>query len=423
MSAGYIYSESDTAVTGSSQPAQTSRRQIFISNSLWFIAAGQIERVVGILLSFSLRWGLSLADIGVYSGLRLLLDNTSYSSLGVALGAVQKRPVLFASGNPAEAERLTNVAAGTNSITSGIYASALIIWGLYLTLFGKIQWGIGLICVGLMVVLKRRQDFQIAIMRSDGRFFSTSRIAIQVNFAFSIFMIAGILLFGFWGMLLGLFFGFVWQGILLAKADDSVFLQDTFDFRTACHLALTGLPILAMNSSWMLMGSLDRVLILGVMPDGETQAGYYSIAILATSWCQDVAGRISLVLYPEYQKNVGKGIDRGIILKQAEYGTMMLLGALMAVSLWIMPFCYYIIPQIFPRLSPGLAAFLTMLPGSIFFAAAWPIRQALIATGNSWAGTVVALIILIPQFLVLKSVCATRSISEVAMISSLFQML
>ncbi|MFM7132287.1 MAG: hypothetical protein ACKO0V_23315, partial [bacterium] len=88
-----------------------------------------------------------------------MLDNTSYSSLGVALGAIQKRPVLFASGNPAEAERLTNVAAGTNSITSGIYASALIIWGLYLTLFGKIQWGIGLICVGLMVVLKRRQDF------------------------------------------------------------------------------------------------------------------------------------------------------------------------------------------------------------------------------------------------------------------------
>lgn len=423
VSAGVHLTDSNNTRVSSYQPATATQHENLISNSLWYIAAGQIERVVGILLSFSLRWGLSPADIGIYSGLRFLLDNTSYSSLGVALGAVQKRPVLIASGHSAEAERLTDIASGTNSITSGLYATGLIIWGLYLIFFGKMQWGVGLILIGLMVIMKRRQDFQIAIMRSESRFFSTSKIAIQVNFAFSIFMITGILLYGFWGILIGLFSGFIFQGLLLAKVEKSIPLHDKLDFRTACHLALVGLPILAMNSSWMLVGTLDRVLILGQMPDGETQAGYYSIAILATSWCQDMAGRFSLVLYPEYQRAVGKGVDRSKILQKSEFGAMFVMSCLITVALWITPVCFYIIPQIFPGLSPGVAAFVTMLPGSISFAAAWPIRQALIAVGKPWAGTTVGVLVLIPEYYVLKNACVTKSISEIARISSLFQAL
>ena len=54
-----------------------------------------------------LRRPLTRADIlGVYTGLRLYLDNTNRSSLGVGLGAVQEIPVLRAQGREAEAQRI-----------------------------------------------------------------------------------------------------------------------------------------------------------------------------------------------------------------------------------------------------------------------------------------------------------------------------
>lgn len=106
VSAGVNLSESGNSGTSSIQKLVAHPAQRIIKNSLWYIAAGQIERISGIVLSFSLRWGLSPADIGIYSGLRFFLDNTSYSSLGVALGAVQKRPILIAAGQSVEAERL-----------------------------------------------------------------------------------------------------------------------------------------------------------------------------------------------------------------------------------------------------------------------------------------------------------------------------
>ena len=57
--------------------------------------------------------------------MRLYLDNTNRSSLGVGLGAVQEIPILRAAGRAAEARRVTDIAYTTNTLTCLIYAAAL----------------------------------------------------------------------------------------------------------------------------------------------------------------------------------------------------------------------------------------------------------------------------------------------------------
>ena len=99
-----------------------------VRDSLIVSLAGQVERVLGTLTSFILRWGLDPARLGVYTGLRLYLDNTNRSSLGVSLGAVQEIPVLRAAGMEEEARRLADIAHTTNTLTCIIYAMALLIW-------------------------------------------------------------------------------------------------------------------------------------------------------------------------------------------------------------------------------------------------------------------------------------------------------
>ncbi len=91
---------------------------------------GQVERLLGTITAFALRWGLEPASLGVYTGLRLFLDQTNRSSLGVGLGAVQEIPILRAAGRHAEAQRLANVAYTTNTITCAIYALGLVLFAL-----------------------------------------------------------------------------------------------------------------------------------------------------------------------------------------------------------------------------------------------------------------------------------------------------
>ena len=138
-----------------------------LRHSLWLTLVGQVERVVGLFVTFAMRWGLSASDLGIYTGLRLLLDNTSRSSLGVALGAVQKTTILNAQGKINEANDITNVAFTSNTLTSSIYGVGLMSWGGWLLFQKDREWGIGLVVVGILAILKRRQDFHIAILRSE----------------------------------------------------------------------------------------------------------------------------------------------------------------------------------------------------------------------------------------------------------------
>ena len=97
-------------------------------DSIVVTLGGLLERALGILTALALRWGLDPASLGVYTGLRLFLDNTNRSSLGIGLGAVQQIPILRAAGREDEARRVADIAATTNTLTCLAYAVLLVAW-------------------------------------------------------------------------------------------------------------------------------------------------------------------------------------------------------------------------------------------------------------------------------------------------------
>src|SRR5207248_8696427 len=96
-----------------------------VRDSLIVSLGGLLERLLGTMTALALRWGLDPARLVVYTGLRLYLDNTNRSSLGVGLGAVQEIPILRAAGREAEARRVADVAHTTNTLTCLVYATAI----------------------------------------------------------------------------------------------------------------------------------------------------------------------------------------------------------------------------------------------------------------------------------------------------------
>ena len=376
----------DSDQTPQPRAATTDARKA-VWDSLIVSVGGQIERALGTLTALALRWGLDPARLGVYTGLRLYLDNTNRSSLGVSLGAAQEIPILRARGEFAEAERLANVAYTTNTITCLFYAALLLIWA-YLRapwVAGDPladAWTWGLVAMAALAPLKRYQDFLIVVLRTQQEFALTTRLAIYDAILSVVVIVVGIALAGLWGLLasVGILLTF---NIIYLHARHPLRFRWEWDWRTAWRLLKVGMPIWVNTLLFMVVMNLDRLVILWVLPDPERAAGLYTIAIMGTSWSLDLAGRIVTVMYTYFQTTLGRTRDWSEVARQAMRSTeaqapLLLAGA--AIAFAVGP---VFLGLLMPRYLEGVPAIRPLLPGMVLLAFTWPARQLLITLERS----------------------------------------
>jgi len=367
-------------------PALQGRRAVL--DSLIVALGGQLERALGTITALMLRWGLDPAQLGVYAGLRLYLDNTNRSSLGVGLGAVQEIPILRAAGREDEARRVADVAHTTNTLTCLAYAGALLAWAAIRApiVAGDpmaAEWTWGLVAVAGLALLKRYESFLIAVLRAHGEFALTTRLDVFEALVSIIAVGSGLRLAGFWGLLaaVGVIIG---AKIGYLHAHHPLRFRWAWDARAVARLMRVGLPILANTAAFGAVLSLDRVLILWRVPDGDRAAGLYTIALMGTGWSLDLAGRIVAVLYTYFQTTLGRTRDPAEVARQAlrateAQATPLAAGATVA---------YLVGPAflgaLMPRYAEGLPALRPLLLGTLLLGLAWPARQMLIAVGRPY---------------------------------------
>jgi O-antigen/teichoic acid export membrane protein len=357
-------------------------------DSIVVACGGQVERALGTITALLLRWGLEPAQLGVYTGLRLYLDNTNRSSLGVGLGAVQEIPILLAAGRDAEARHIANVAHTTNTITCVAYAIGLLTWAyvrapLVATDPLAREWTWGLVAIAALAILKRYESFLIAILRAHREFALTTRLDVFEALVSIVAVGLGLWLAGFWGLLASV-------GVILAckiayvHAHHSLRFHWAWDSPLAGRLMTVGLPILANTAAFGAVLNLDRVLILWRVPEGDRAAGLYTIAIMGTSWGLDLAGRIVAVLYTYFQTTLGRTEDPAEVARQALRATETqapILAAGGAIAYVVAP---TFLGTLMPHYAAGLPALRPLLPGTILLGLAWPARQMLITVGKPY---------------------------------------
>ncbi|HWE35823.1 MAG TPA: oligosaccharide flippase family protein, partial [Isosphaeraceae bacterium] len=359
-----------------------------VRDSLIVTVGGQLEQVAGTVTSFALRWMLRPAQLGIYTYLRLFLDNTNRSSLGISLGAVQEIPILRAAGRESAARRVADVAYTTNTLTCLVYASGLALWALWRApvLAGEpfaTDYTGGLAAVAALAFLKRYQDFLIAVLRAHQEFALTTTLAVLDALIFAVAAVAGIALAGVWGLwgAVGLLFLF---NIIYLHAKHPLRFRWAWDWRTAARLMRVGLPILANTAVFGALLNVDSALIVWLMPDGPYWTGVFTIALMGTSWGLDLAGRIALVMYTYFQTTMGRTRDPVAVARQAARvveAQAPVLAAGGSVAYLVGP---VFLGLMLPRYAPGLPALRPLLPGMILLGLAWPARQMLITVDRPY---------------------------------------
>ncbi len=360
----------------------------FVRDSVVVTLGGQLERVVGTLTSLVLRWELDPARLGVYFGLRLYLDQTNRTSLGIGLGAVQEIPILRAAGREDEARRIADVAYTTNTLTCLVYATCLCGWAwLRVPVLRDdalaAEWTWGLVAVAGLTLVKRYESFLIAVLRAHQEFVLTTEVDLLEALISAAAIAAGLALGGFWGLLaaVGLILGIK---IVYLHARQPLRFRWAWECATAVRLMRVGLPILANTAAFGAVLNVDRVVILWRVPDGARAVGLYSIAILGTSWSLDLAGRIVLVLYTSLQTTLGRTGDAVAVARQAVATTEAMatpLAAGGAVASLVGP---VFLGALLPRYAEGLPAIGPLLPGMVVLGLAWPARQLLITLSRPY---------------------------------------
>ena len=363
-------------------PAARADDRRAVRDSLIVTLAGQIERLLGTVTALAIRWGLDPARLGVYTVLRLFLDNTNRSSLGVGLGAVQEIPILRArGGRPSASGRRHRLHDEHDHLRRlrprpprGACLRAPLVAGNPLAT----EWTWGLAAVAGLALLKRYESFLIAVLRARQEFVVTSQVDVVEALVSIGSVVVGLSIAGFWGLL-----GAV--GIIVAAKIAFLHARNPYRFGwawetpAAARLMAKGLPILANTAVFGAVMNLDRVLITWRIPGGERALGLYSIALMGTSWSLDLAGRIVTVLYTYFQTTLGRTRDPVEVARQALRATefqapLLALGS--AVAYFAGP---VFLGAILPRYAEGLPALRPLLPGMLLLGLAWPARQMLIA--------------------------------------------
>ena len=377
-------------------PAGEGRRAVL--DGVIVVVGGQVERALGTVTALLLRWGLDPARLGVYTGLRLFLDQTNRSSLGVGLGAVQEIPILRAQGRHAEAQHVANVAHTANALTCVVYAAGLLVWACWRPVAPAAdplaaEWSGGLAAVAGLALLKRYESFLIAVLRAHREFALCTELDVFEALVSIVAVGLGLFAAGFWG-LLGAVGAIIAAKIVYLHARHPFRFAWAWDVRATLRLMRVGLPILANTATLAAVLSLDRALILARLPDGDRAAGLYTVAIMGTSWSLDLAGRVVAVLYTHFQTTLGRTDDPAAVARlmaRATEAQATILAAGSAVAYLVGP---VFLGLILPRYAEGLPALRPLLPGMLLLGLAWPARQMLIAVGRPYllaAATLVGL--------------------------------
>jgi O-antigen/teichoic acid export membrane protein len=336
--------------------------------------------VFATVASLVFRMLLDPAQMGVWQGLKVFLSYSNYANLGTSKGATRDFTVALGRGDAASAQRGLNLAFAVNTLSSLAFAAFPVGAGLWVGFHRgwTSGWAVGLLVIGVLAVLQRHYTFQVTILRCKQSFALTSQVAVLEAVLTLLFCGLSTWLWGLWGM-----FG----GTLAVMAATVVFVQSraavplrwTWNNREIARLIAIGSPMLLAGVVTTLFRSLDKLMILGYLPDREFQLGCYSTALMVTLQLYGLANMLSIVMGPRYGETFGRSGSRREVARLTSRATELQSAAMALPSALSIVLAPALLAWLLPEYRSGLAPVVWMIPGNVALSMAMPASQYLVA--------------------------------------------
>jgi len=349
-------------------------------------SATLIAQGLGVICSLALRMLVPPAQMGVWHTARLLISYGNYANLGTSKGALRefniatgRRPRDGTSKPTAPRNRNLDLAFTVNTVTSVVYAAALVVAACLID-FGPTHawhWRMALAAAALLAVGMRYLTFHVSILRAAQRFATTARLTIIEACVTLVVAVAAVAVWGWPGLYVAAVATMV-VSLCYVLPRAAVRLRWYWSRSRLIGLATAGLPILLAGVLWSVLKSMDRFVILACVENREHQLGCYSVALLACGALGGLGSALATVAAPRYGELFGATADRRAVarlaMRTSEYLAAMM-GAVVAVAMLIGP---PLLGLLLPAYRPGLPALVWLVPGAMLLTLAMPCSHYLI---------------------------------------------
>lgn len=268
---------------------------------------------------------------GLWHGLRVIINNSEYSCMGLYEGMKREVPFYRGKGDFKKAEEMV---ATSFFLGMGLVSLAAFLLLALSTLFSHRFDRMTLACLCIVAgILIARQLYLFFIKRfeSEGMFYSRSKVELLSGWLGVSLSIALMLLFHLYGFLTGILLGYLIASLILLKRE-TIFHQANFHLQTGLELMKVGLPIILIGFALSALKSLDKLILLYFLD--RTRLGYYGIAIVATNSIGFLPRNLRSVLYPRLLEKYGEKGDtqylKGFLIEPSlllVFPTLLLIGA------------------------------------------------------------------------------------------------
>ncbi|MCL5267422.1 MAG: oligosaccharide flippase family protein [Bacteroidetes bacterium] len=300
-----------------------------------FVLSSNLLRLISKFLSSVVSAKiLGPTSYGFYNLMDLIVKYGPLLNLGVASGISRDIPISLGRGDLAQAETL-NDAGFTGLLATGLLSFVVICSTSFLFYSGLALWGITFAAAS--IVTNAVFEYQIMYLYSYSNFKRASFL-ISVNSVTN--LVATISLVYFWGIH-GQFVAILLVPvvvIMVAYLKGYHSFKFNFSLRIYKGIVKIGFPLILVGIGYTFLITIDRVIIAKYL--GVEQLGFYSLAIMAFVFSQQVPIAISQVIYPKMNFKFGvdtnpRGLEYTAVLPSLILSLVMPLA--MVVSMLFLP--------------------------------------------------------------------------------------
>lgn len=328
-----------------------------------YSAGSYISQGLGVLTGFLLRTFLEPYYMGIWQGLNIIKNYTSYTNLGVSRSAAREIAYLRGKSEEIKSEILKNVGFTFTFIAISLVGIGCMLIALFLrkSINNYLFWG--LLSMSLIVMLERMESYIVTILRAKKKFYFESLVKIINAFLYLIFVLLMVKNFKLYGLYLSNIFIYLISIILLVNL-----AKERFKFlllkEELKRLVKIGGPLVLLGFMSVNLISIDRIVVIKML--GAKKLGFYSIATMMGNLIYNISNMAGIVLYPRFQELYGRYNEKKevyIMMKKIIKFLVGPLSILVMVGIWFFP---YLIKVFIPKYIEGITAMKILLIGMYF---------------------------------------------------------
>jgi O-antigen/teichoic acid export membrane protein len=356
-----------------------SLKERIIKDTAKYNSAQYASQFIGFFIAMAMRGFLGPYLMGIWSLLRIALDYSTLTALGVGEAVAFKIPFLKGKGRKKEQADVANSAFGFLFWASMLSAALIIIGAIIFRYRYPIEVISGLIVIAAYMILQRISSYYLVVLRANSNFFVINRLVIFDSIINLILVFLLVKTFKLYGL---------YVTVILLAALNCLFMHFLagyrivlkFDLKKIYPLIKFGIPLFLLGFLGTIFASIDRIMIAKMI--GVVSVGYYSIAIMAKNYLVGATNNFGIVTIPRIMEAYGKEEKiehiKKFVTVSAEAISYILPSFLGIIFLTVPLF----ISKVLPQFVPGIIAAQVLLL-DIFFRSCCPqARQFLVALGK-----------------------------------------